>query len=246
MIGLVPPADFEQTFWANQQPNRYRENRALVEAGSKEPSLHGTRGDSLDELRRGPLALHSLTEQLVGQCVPEAVRRIDDSVGHLYFTPARTTTSMSTFVVQIGTGYWLRTPVGKLHTDRYVPLHPQLKDLLDQWVATRPDWQATSLLLTDRGRRIPPTRVDKAVQKAATAAGIGHVHPHQLRHTPRPSARASNGWLRPFSGGSGVAGCTQASSSSGKACQRRRRSRSCLVLRDGSAGTSASASRHCW
>ena len=86
-------------------------------------------------------------------------------------------------VVQIGTGYWLRTPVGKLHTDRYIPLHPQLKDLLDDWVAARPGWQATSLLLTDRGRPIPPTRVDNAVQKAATAAGIGHVHPHQLRHT---------------------------------------------------------------
>ncbi len=26
-------------------------------------------------------------------------------------------------------------------------------------------------------------RVDRAVQRAATAAGIGHVHPHQLRHT---------------------------------------------------------------
>lgn len=86
-------------------------------------------------------------------------------------------------VVQIGTGYWLRTPVGKLHTDRYIPLHPQLKDLIDAWVADRPDWQASSLLLTDRGRPIPPTRVDKAVQKAATAAGLGHVHPHQLRHT---------------------------------------------------------------
>jgi integrase len=86
-------------------------------------------------------------------------------------------------VVQIGTGYWLRTPVGKLHTDRYIPLHPQLKDLLDAWVAQRPGWQATSLLLTERGRPIPPTRVDKAVQKAAAAAGIGHVHPHQLRHT---------------------------------------------------------------
>jgi integrase len=86
-------------------------------------------------------------------------------------------------VVQIGTGHWLRTPVGKLHTDRYIPLHPELKELLDEWVATRPDWQATSLLLTDRGRPIPPTRVDKAVQKAANAAGIGHVHPHQLRHT---------------------------------------------------------------
>lgn len=86
-------------------------------------------------------------------------------------------------VVQIGTGYWLRTPVGKLHTDRYIPLHPQLKDLLDAWIAARPDWQASSLLLTERGRPIPPTRVEKAVQKAATAAGIGHVHPHQLRHT---------------------------------------------------------------
>lgn len=86
-------------------------------------------------------------------------------------------------VVQIGTGYWLRTPVGKLHTDRYIPLHPQLKDLLDDWIAARPNWQASSLLLTERGRPIPPTRVDKAVQKAATAAGLGHVHPHQLRHT---------------------------------------------------------------
>jgi integrase len=86
-------------------------------------------------------------------------------------------------IVQIGTGHWLRTPVGKLHTDRYIPLHPQLKDLLDAWIAARPDWQATSLLLTERGRPIPPTRVDKAVHKAATAAGLGHVHPHQLRHT---------------------------------------------------------------
>lgn len=86
-------------------------------------------------------------------------------------------------IVQIGTGYWLRTPVGKLHTDRYIPLHPQLKELLDAWLAARPDWQASSLLLTQRGRPIPPTRVDKAVKKAATAAGIGHVHPHQLRHT---------------------------------------------------------------
>ncbi len=86
-------------------------------------------------------------------------------------------------VVQIGTGFWLRTPVGKLHTDRYIPLHPQLKELIDDWVAARPGWQATSLLLTDRGRPIPPTRVDNAVQKAAAAAGIGHVHPHQLRHT---------------------------------------------------------------
>jgi hypothetical protein len=86
-------------------------------------------------------------------------------------------------VVQIGSAYWLRTPVGKLHADRYIPLHPQLKTLLDQWLASRTDWQATTLLFTERGRPIPPSRVDKAVHCAATAAGLGHVHPHQLRHT---------------------------------------------------------------
>jgi integrase len=86
-------------------------------------------------------------------------------------------------VVQIGSASWLRTPVGKLHADRYIPLHPQLKTLLDQWLASRTDWQATTLLFTERGRPIPPSRVDKAVHCAATAAGLGHVHPHQLRHT---------------------------------------------------------------
>jgi site-specific recombinase XerD len=86
-------------------------------------------------------------------------------------------------VVQIGSAYWLRTPVGKLHADRYIPLHPQLKTMLDQWLASRTDWQASTLLFTERGRPIPPSRVDKAVQRAAAAAGLGHVHPHQLRHT---------------------------------------------------------------
>ena len=37
-------------------------------------------------------------------------------------------------VVQIGSAYWLRIPVGKLHNDRYIPLHPQLKELLDDWI----------------------------------------------------------------------------------------------------------------
>lgn len=86
-------------------------------------------------------------------------------------------------VVQIGSAYWLRTPVGKLHNDRYIPLHPELKEMIDHWQARRADWQDSDLLLTDRGRPIPQTRVDGAVRRAAAAAGIGHVHPHQLRHT---------------------------------------------------------------
>ena len=39
-------------------------------------------------------------------------------------------------VVQIGSAYWLRIPIGKLHNDRYIPLHPQLKQLLDEQYVT--------------------------------------------------------------------------------------------------------------
>ena len=48
-------------------------------------------------------------------------------------------------VVQIGSAYWLLIPVGKLHNDRYIPLRPQLKDMLDDWI---------SLRFPTRGRRV--------------------------------------------------------------------------------------------
>jgi integrase len=86
-------------------------------------------------------------------------------------------------VVQIGAAYWLHVPLGKLRTDRYIPLHPQLKDLLDAWLADRPASLRSPYLFTEHGQRIGQGRVDRAVAKAARAAGIGHVSPHRLRHT---------------------------------------------------------------
>ncbi len=86
-------------------------------------------------------------------------------------------------VVQIGSSFWLRVPIGKLHTDRYIPLHPQLKAQLDGWVAARPDGLRSRLLWVEQGRRIRRGRVVGALNRAAAAAGIGHVTPHQLRHT---------------------------------------------------------------
>jgi integrase len=86
-------------------------------------------------------------------------------------------------VVQIGSAFWLKVPVGKLHNDRFIPLHPQLKDLLDAWIADRPDRLRSNLIFTDWGRPIPHARVDRALVKVAAAAGIGHVTAHQLRHT---------------------------------------------------------------
>ncbi|HEV7183673.1 MAG TPA: site-specific integrase, partial [Leifsonia sp.] len=86
-------------------------------------------------------------------------------------------------VVQIGSAYWLHVPLGKLRTDRYIPLHPQLKGMLDEWIAQRPAGLREPWLFMERGRRIGKQRVGDAVTNAALAAGIGRVTPHQLRHT---------------------------------------------------------------
>ena len=87
-------------------------------------------------------------------------------------------------VVQIGSAFWLRIPVGKLHNDRYIPLHPDLKDLLDDWIANhRPVGLRSDRLLLEHGRPVTKLRVANALSRIATDAGIGHVTPHQLRHT---------------------------------------------------------------
>jgi site-specific recombinase XerD len=87
-------------------------------------------------------------------------------------------------VVQIGSAFWLRIPVGKLHNDRYIPLHPQLKQMLDDWITHhRPAGLRTDRLLVERNRPLTALRVATALSRLAGEAGIGHVTAHQLRHT---------------------------------------------------------------
>jgi site-specific recombinase XerD len=86
-------------------------------------------------------------------------------------------------VVQIGAGHWLHVPLGKLGEDRYLPLHPHLVDLIDQY-RTRHVHPSNPLLLPrENGRALDRHTVTRLLNKAADAAGIGHIHPHQLRHT---------------------------------------------------------------
>jgi integrase len=40
-------------------------------------------------------------------------------------------------MVTVGDTHWLRVPVGKLHNDRYVPLHPILVELITEWAMIR-------------------------------------------------------------------------------------------------------------
>jgi len=87
-------------------------------------------------------------------------------------------------VVKIGEHHWLHVPVGKLRNDRYVPLHPELVELIKAWQADNAGRIAsTGRLLTDRVSAVDRHRVTRMVHRIAKRAGIGHVHPHQLRHT---------------------------------------------------------------
>jgi site-specific recombinase XerD len=86
-------------------------------------------------------------------------------------------------VTKVGDGWWLRVPVGKLHNDRYVPLHPQLVEMLADWTATHDPNGTGRLLLRRNGRPLNRMVVSRILDRVARDAGIGHVHPHQLRHT---------------------------------------------------------------
>ncbi|MEX0698134.1 MAG: site-specific integrase, partial [Acidimicrobiia bacterium] len=84
-------------------------------------------------------------------------------------------------VIWMSGRHWLRVPVGKLHNDRYVPLHPQLVELLDTHQSQRSD--DIDRLIVWNGGPLNRHQITRMLNRAAKAAGIGHVHPHQLRHT---------------------------------------------------------------
>jgi integrase len=97
------------------------------------------------------------------------------------------------------TGTWLKVPLGKLATERMVPLDAPTLDVLDEWAQHRGTHRPiphprtgtlTDFLFTAHGRRLGATRLRNGLQAAAQAAGLrgpgGHVltvTPHQLRHT---------------------------------------------------------------
>jgi site-specific recombinase XerD len=86
-------------------------------------------------------------------------------------------------MVLIGDTHWLRIPVGKLHNDRYIPLHPQLVTMLEDWKSTRPDPRSPWLLTNEQRRPLDRHAVARMLNRITRDAGIAHVHPHQLRHT---------------------------------------------------------------
>lgn len=91
-----------------------------------------------------------------------------------------------------GHGTWLRVPVRKLNTERSVPVDDPALAAFDEWVRHRgrsrplehPRTQRrVDFLWVINGRRMGSGRLRRNLELAAANAGIGHVHPHQLRHT---------------------------------------------------------------
>ena len=91
-----------------------------------------------------------------------------------------------------GNGAWLKVPLGKLDTERMVPLDDETVTLIDRICDTRSEGRPlphprtgrpAQFLFTHHGRRLAQQALRLELNRAGEAAGIGHVKPHQLRHT---------------------------------------------------------------
>jgi integrase len=91
-----------------------------------------------------------------------------------------------------GNGAWLKVPLGKLDTERMVPLDEETLALVDRIVATRSDGRplphprhrrSAQFLFTHHGRRLGQQALRAELDRSATEAGLGHLTSHQLRHT---------------------------------------------------------------
>jgi site-specific recombinase XerD len=87
-------------------------------------------------------------------------------------------------VTKIGDAHWLRVPVGKLRNDRLIPLHDDLVALFADWTARNAEHiRRQGHLIADDHAPIDRRTVHRIVARIGRNAGIGAVHPHQLRHT---------------------------------------------------------------
>jgi integrase len=91
-----------------------------------------------------------------------------------------------------GHGAWLKVPLGKLGTERMVPLDTETLDVVDQIAARRTPGRAlphprtnrpTEFLLVHQGRRVSAQALRDELARTAQAAGLGKITPHALRHT---------------------------------------------------------------
>jgi site-specific recombinase XerD len=91
-----------------------------------------------------------------------------------------------------GQGAWLKVPLGKLDSERMIPLDDETVALVDVITSLRsagrplphPRYhRPAQFLFTHHGRRLCQRALREELDRAAESAGLDHVTPHQLRHT---------------------------------------------------------------
>ena len=80
---------------------------------------------------------------------------------------------------------------GKGDKDLWQPVHPKTWEAIEEWLAVREEhlsdgepgetWHGP-LFFSNRTNRLSGKAIWYLVTKRAKAAGLGHIHPHQLRH----------------------------------------------------------------
>ncbi len=89
-------------------------------------------------------------------------------------------------------GSWLKVPLGKLDTERMVPVDDEIIALIDHITKLRshgrplphPRYRRPAqFLFTHHGKRLAQGALRAELDRAADLAGLEHITPHQLRHT---------------------------------------------------------------
>lgn len=144
----------------------------------------------LGDIPRMPEALPRALSPDVDRNVMAAVARLDDrfarvGIGLLRATGMRVgellDLELDCIVDFDSRGTWLRVPLGKLGTERMVPLDPETLELFDEWTQHR--WPHRSLphprgghladfVFCERGRRLGKHRLGQGLHAAVANAGL--------------------------------------------------------------------------
>ena len=142
------------------------------------------------------------------QALMAAVDNLDDPFARVALTILRGTglrigelleLELDTIVDYGPAGSWLRVPLGKLNTERVVPLDAATLDAFDNWFARRQQQRAlphprhgrpVDFVFVENGRHLGPARIQHGLRDAVRLAGITgpdgqplRIVAHQPRHT---------------------------------------------------------------
>jgi integrase len=161
-----------------------------------------------NDLPRIPMPVPRALAPLVDAALMEGVRRVEDPAARCGIQILRGTGMRIGELLELELdclidfgdhGTWLRVPIGKLNTERSVPLDEETLTAFDEWTGLRGRQRSiphprtgrpTDFLFMIAGHAMGQGRIRSGLASAVEKAGLVdrsgaplHVSPHQLRHT---------------------------------------------------------------